>query len=160
MKMIHIALPFFAVIMATLVITYRLRETRIPTNARRILIPPLGMSTGFAMFLYPPMHIPWSWALGAFLAGAVFLAPPLIYTSRFETVDNRIYLRRSRSFIVIILALFALRLALHNYVEQHISLLQTGSVFFILAFGMLLPWRLTMYLRYKQTKRSTISLSS
>lgn len=146
--------------MTILVIAYRLRETKKPTNVRRILIPPLGMSTGFAMFLYPPMHISWSWALGAFLAGALFLAPPLIYTSRFETTDDGIYLQRSRSFIVIILALFALRLSLHNYVEHHISLFQTGSIFFILAFGMLLPWRLTMYLRYRALKRATTLFST
>jgi membrane protein CcdC involved in cytochrome C biogenesis len=35
-------------------------------------------------------------------------------------------------------------------VEEHISIPQTGGVFFILAFGMILPWRVTMYLQYRR----------
>lgn len=154
MKLIHIVLPFFAISMAIVIIIYRVQETKKPTNARRILLPPLGMSTGFAMFFYAPTQIPWLWALGAFLAGMIFLAPPLIYTSQFKIINGEVYLQRSKSFIVIILALFALRFGLHNYVEHHISFFQTGSVFFILAFGMLLPWRLTMYRRFKGLKQS------
>jgi membrane protein CcdC involved in cytochrome C biogenesis len=139
--------------MASVMIIIRLRASKKPTNAKKILIPPLGMSTGFLMFLYPPMRIPWSWALIAFLAGALLFSYPLIRTSKFEIVDGQIYLKRSRAFIFILIGLFVLRMALHTYVEHLISVEQTGSVFFILAFGMLLPWRLAMFMQYKKLER-------
>jgi membrane protein CcdC involved in cytochrome C biogenesis len=145
--------PIFAFLMASVMIIIRLRASKKPTNAKKILIPPLGMSTGFLMFLYPPMRIPWSWALIAFLAGALLFSYPLIRTSKFEIVDGQIYLKRSRAFIFILIGLFVLRMALHTYVEHLISVEQTGSVFFILAFGMLLPWRLAMFMQYKKLER-------
>ncbi|MGZ4164949.1 MAG: CcdC protein domain-containing protein [Tumebacillaceae bacterium] len=46
-----------------------------------------------------------------------------------------------------------IRVGLHSYVEEFISLPQTGAVFFILAFGMLLPWRIAMYVRYDKVRK-------
>jgi membrane protein CcdC involved in cytochrome C biogenesis len=43
----------------------------------------------------------------------------------------------------------AVRIAARTYVEQYVDTIQTGSLFFLLAFGMLLPWRIVMYLRYR-----------
>jgi membrane protein CcdC involved in cytochrome C biogenesis len=146
----HFITPVIAFVMAATVITLRLRATNKPVNAKKIILPPIGMSTGFLMFLYPPTHIPWSWAALAFLTGALFLSIPLIQTSKFHVVNGEIYLKRSKAFVWILLTLFVLRLSLHSYIEQHISVFQTGSVFFILAFGMLLPWRLAMYVKYKK----------
>ncbi|MBA4542660.1 MULTISPECIES: CcdC family protein [Thermoactinomyces] len=142
--------PIFALIMASMVIVIRLRATNKPTNARKILIPPLGMSTGFLMFLYPPMRVPWAWAGVAFLAGALLFSYPLIKTSHFEMIDGKVYLKRSRAFILILIGLFILRMVLHDYLEHLISVEQTAALFFILAFGMLLPWRLAMYLKYRK----------
>ncbi|TCS94785.1 CcdC family protein [Hazenella coriacea] len=150
---IQILAPIVALIMATAVVVIRLRATKKPTSAKKILIPPLGMSTGFMMFVYPPTHIPWSWALIAFVAGIIFLAIPLIQTSKFEIIDNQIYLKRSKAFVVILIILLIIRMALHNYIEQHISIFQTAGIFFVLAFGMLLPWRLVMFYQYKQLKK-------
>lgn len=150
---LHILAPFAAFAMASMVIVLRLRAIKKPTNAKKILLPPLGMSTGFLMFLYPPTHIPWSWALIAFAAGAIFLSLPLIKTSKFQVVGHEIYLKRSRAFIAILIALFVLRLSLHSYIEQHISIFQTASLFFILAFGMLLPWRLAMYMEFRKLRK-------
>ncbi len=139
-----------ALIMALLVIFVRLRASRKPTSIPKIIMPPVGMSTGFLMFLFPMMHIPWLWALYAFLIGAVLFSYPLILTSRFEIVAGEIYLKRSRSFVFILLGLLIIRMLLHGYVEEYISVEQTGAVFFILAFGMILPWRTAMYWRYRQ----------
>lgn len=55
---------------AAAVIAWRFRETRSPVSTRKILIPPLGMSTGFSMFIAPGARVPWSWAAFAFFAGA------------------------------------------------------------------------------------------
>jgi membrane protein CcdC involved in cytochrome C biogenesis len=150
---IHLLVPIFAVFMATLVVFYRIRETKKPVTAKKIIIPPLGMSTGFFMFVYPPTRIPLSWALTSFFIGVIFLSIPLIRTSTFEQMGSKIYLKRSRAFLVILISLFIIRLILHNYIELHISLLQTGAIFFILAFGMLLPWRLTMFFQFKKLEK-------
>jgi len=63
-------------------------------------------------------------------------------------------LKRSLSFVVILLVLLSVRLLLHGYVEQYISIPQTAGLFFTLAFGMILPWRAGMYLRYRRLRRS------
>lgn len=138
------------IVMGTSMVILRIRATKKPTNAKKILIPPLGMSTGFLMFLFPPTRIPWSWAVLAFLVGMIFLAIPLIITSRFHIVDGEIYLKKSRAFVFILLILLSVRIGLHSYIEQHISIMETAGLFFILAFGMLLPWRLAMYQQYRK----------
>ena len=135
---------------AGLVIAWRVRETQTPVTATKLLAPPLGMSTGFFMFVAPQLRVPLVWALGAFAAGALVLSYPLIATSHLERQGDHVMMRRSRAFLGIILALALLRLALRQYVEQFVSVPQTAGLFFILAFGMLLPWRVVMFLRYRR----------
>lgn len=148
---VAVFLVFISIAIITMFI--RLRATKKPTSVKKILIPPLGMSTGFFMFLYPPVHIPLLWAFLAFVAGAIFLAIPLIKTSQFHIVDNHIYLKPSKAFVFLLILLLIVRLTLHSYIEQYISLYQTAGLFFILAFGMLLPWRIAMYFQYRKFNR-------
>lgn len=122
-------------------------------TAAKILVPPLGMTTGFCMFLVPQTRVPFSWGLLAFLAGAVFLSYPLVRTSTLTRNGDDVLLKRSRAFLVILLALIAVRLAARSWVEQYVDTLQTGSLFFLLAYGMLLPWRIVMFLRYRALVR-------
>ncbi|MCL6517280.1 cytochrome c biogenesis protein CcdC [Alicyclobacillus sp.] len=140
------------VLFALTVIVVRTRGSNKPVNAKKILIPPLGMSTGFLMFLAPETRDPWLYAGLAFAAGVV-LSYPLILTSKMHIVDGEIRLRRSKGFPLILLGLLALRIALHQYVEEYVTIIQTGSLFFILAFGMILPWRIAMFLRYRRLVR-------
>jgi membrane protein CcdC involved in cytochrome C biogenesis len=150
---LHLLLPFIVLIFAIMVIMIRIRAMKKPTHAKKIILPPLGMSTGFLMFLYPPTHIPLIWGLTAFAVGAVFLSIPLIQTSKLQVIDQQIYLKRSRAFIFILITLLVLRLSLHTYLAQHITIFQTAALFFVLAFGMLLPWRMVMYYQYKQLQK-------
>jgi len=139
-----------SIVGAAVIFTWRLRETTRPITARKILIPPLGMSTGFCMFVYPPTRVPPTWGLAAFLVGALVFCWPLVKTSRLTREGDAIMLKRSRAFLWILLGLVAVRLAARTYVEQLISPLQTGSIFFLLAFGMILPWRVLMFLEYRR----------
>lgn len=150
---LHLLAMFGFICFAITVILIRIQATKKPTSAKKILIPPLGMSTGFLMFLYPPARIPWEWAVIAFIAGGILLSIPLIKTSQFHIVNQEIYLKRSPAFIVILGILLVVRISLHGYIEQHISLLQTAGFFFILAFGMLLPWRIVMYFEYQKMQK-------
>ncbi len=135
---------------AAVVLIWRIRETKAPVTASKLLVPPLGMATGFGMFVLPEMRVPLLWGLVAFVAGAVFLSQPLIHTSSLTREGDAIMMRRSRAFLGILLALVAVRLLLRAYVEQYVSTTQTAALFFLLAFGMLLPWRVVMFLRYRR----------
>lgn len=135
--------------MALLVIAIRLRAAKKPTSARKIVIPPLAMTTGFSMFVFPQTHIPLVYALAALVAGFLF-SYPLMRTSKFERIDEQIFLKRSKAFPLILLGLLAVRIGLRGYVEQYMTLPQTGAVFFILAYGMIVPWRIAMYRKYKE----------
>jgi membrane protein CcdC involved in cytochrome C biogenesis len=149
-----IALRIFAtlapVVGALTVLAWRVQETRTPVTARKIVIPPLAMSTGFGMFVVPTMRIPWSWGLAAFALGALVLSPPLARTSKLERKGEVILMQRSKGFLLILLGLLALRIGLHDYVEHLVSARQTAAIFFVLAFGMILRWRVSMYLRFRE----------
>ncbi|GIP31296.1 CcdC family protein [Paenibacillus sp. J2TS4] len=132
------------------VIFLRLRAAHKPTSLKKIIMPPIGMATGFFMFLAPVFRVPWSWAAAAFLIGAGVFAYPLIRTSKFHRIGNDIYLKRSSMFIVVIIVLLLVRTLLHDILEQYITISQSAGIFFILAFGMLLPWRTAMLLQYRK----------
>ncbi|MDZ7543593.1 DUF1453 family protein, partial [Clostridium perfringens] len=125
--------------------------------AKKIIMPPIGMATGFSMFIVPAMRIPWSYAIGAFLFGALLFSYPLIRTSKFERIGEEIYLKRSNMFIIVIIGLLIIRLLMHDVVEQYVSVSQSAGIFFILAFGMLLPWRIAMYAQYRKLTERTVA---
>lgn len=130
-------------------IAWRVRETRVPVSRKAIVIPPIGMSTGFFMFLAPMMRIPWTWAAAALLIGAFVLSWPLVRSTRLEPREGRVYMKRSRTFLVILLGLLSIRLLLHDYIGHLISPLQTAAVFYLLAFGMIVRWRWVMLRQYE-----------
>jgi membrane protein CcdC involved in cytochrome C biogenesis len=139
-----------AVLGALAVLAWRLHESRRPVSLRGLIIPPLGMSTGFSMFAVQAFRVPWTWGLSAFVLGAALLAQPVIHTSRLTREGDVVMMRRSPWFIVIILVLAALRLALREYVGTLISPQQTAGLFFILAFGMIVRWRSSLFFQYQR----------
>lgn len=134
----------FSAMAGIALIVLRLRAGKKPTTLKKIIMPPLGMATGLAMFAFPVTHIPWLWGISAFGTGLLMFAFPLIVTTRLERVEEHIFVRRSKAFIAIMVTLFLIRLLLHNVVEQYMSIPQTGAIFYLLAFGMILPWRFAM----------------
>jgi len=139
---------------AVAILTWRLRETRTPVSTRKIVLPPLGMSTGFSMFAHPATRVPWAWALAAFFAGALLFSYPLARTSTLVRSGSVILMRRSRAFLWILLGLFAVRYALRAYVERYVTPMQAGALFFVLAFGMIVRWRAAMLLQYRRLRAS------
>ncbi len=132
------------------VMAWRIREGRSAVTARKIAIPPLGMATGFSMFIVPQFRVPWTWALGAFLIGALILAEPLIRTSRLKLVGDTVMMHRSRAFFLVVIGLAVVRFAARGFFDKQLTLQQTAGLFFILAFGMILRWRLSMYFEYQR----------
>jgi len=98
------------------------------------------------------MRVPLTWAVVAFLFGALVLSWPLARTSSLERQGDVVMMRRSNGFLLILLGLVALRLLLHEYVGALLPPKQTAAIFFILAFGMILRWRTGMYLRYRRIR--------
>lgn len=136
------------------VLFWRVRETATPVSTRKIVIPPLGMSTGFFMFLAPPTRVPLTWAAVAFAIGALVLSVPLARTSTLVRQGGVVVMQRSRAFLWILLGLFAIRLVAHEWIEQYVTPVQTGAIFFILAFGMILRWRVGMLREFLRLRES------
>jgi membrane protein CcdC involved in cytochrome C biogenesis len=141
---------FTSVVGAAAVMAWRVREGRTAVTARKIVIPPLGMATGFCMFLAQPFRIPWLWAGCAFLLGATALAYPLLKTSRLVRDGDAIMMKRSNAFFLVVIVLAVVRIFARTYIDRYIDIRQTGALFFVLAFGMILHWRLRMYFQYRQ----------
>lgn len=131
------------------VLAWRIREGRSAVTARKILIPPAGMATGFSMFIVPAFRVPWLWALVAFAIGALILAYPLLLTSRLAREGDAIMMKRSSAFLFVVVALAAVRYFARGYFDKLLTIEQTGALFFVLAFGMILRWRLSMFLEYR-----------
>ena len=132
------------------VLAWRVQEGRSAVTVRKIVIPPLGMATGFCMFVVPAFRIPWLWALAAFALGAIVLAYPLLRTSRLTRIGDAVMMHRSSAFFLVVIALAIVRIAAHSYFDSILTLEQTGGLFFILAFGMIVRWRLNMLLEYRR----------
>ena len=142
---------FGAALIGTLaILVWRVRESRRPVSLGSLIIPPLGMSTGFSMFAMPAFRIPWTWGLAAFVLGAFVFAYPLVSSPQLTIEDGLIMMRRSRWFLVVILGLAAVRLGLREYVSSIISVQQTAGLFFVLAFGIIVRWRTTLLMEYRQ----------
>jgi membrane protein CcdC involved in cytochrome C biogenesis len=131
------------------VLAWRVREGRTAVTLKKIVMPPLGMATGFCMFFYPPCRVPFLWGLGAFLIGAVIFAWPLLLTSDLHWHGGEIRMKRSSAFFAVIIVLALVRWAARGYFDSFLSLEQTGAIFYLLAFGMILRWRLKLYLAYR-----------
>jgi membrane protein CcdC involved in cytochrome C biogenesis len=138
-----------SVLGAGAVLVWRIQEGRSAVTLKTIVIPPLGMATGFCMFIVPAFRIPWLWALGAFLIGAILLAWPLLATSRLHREGDKVIMKRSSMFIVVIIVLAAVRILARGYFDRLLTVEQTGALFFVLAFGMILRWRANMLLEYR-----------
>lgn len=132
------------------ILVWRVREGRTAVSVKKILLPPLGMATGFSMFVLPAFRVPWTWAGISFLVGAVGLAHPLLKTSRLVRSGETVMMQRSRAFFAVILMLAAIRILARSYFDTFLSVQQTGALFFVLAFGMILRWRTQMFFEYRK----------
>lgn len=135
---------------AGFVLAWRYRETSAPVTMRKLIIPPLGMSTGLFMFIAPETHVPWPWGLGAFLLGAVVFSWPLARSSKLTRHGDTMLMQRSPLFLVLLLGLVVVRFALRSWIEVYWSQLQTGALFFLLALGAVVRWRLALVVEFRR----------
>lgn len=148
-SIIKLVIGILPIAIAIIFLIVRIHGSKKPLSQRRIFLPPIGMSGGFVLFLYTPMQIPWQWGLVAFLFGALIFSLPLILTTRYLHRNGQVFIQRSSKFILLLLTLLIVRIALHHYVKQFITIEQTVALFYVFAFGMILAWRITMFIYYR-----------
>ncbi len=136
------------------VLVWRVREGRTAVTLKKIVMPPVGMATGFCMFVAPQCRVPFAWGLIAFLIGAIVFAYPLLLTSDLHLQNGVIMMKRSSAFFAVIIVLAVVRYLARGYFDRYLTLMQTGAIFYLLAFGMILRWRLKLYLAYRSITSS------
>ncbi|MCM3789537.1 cytochrome c biogenesis protein CcdC [Domibacillus indicus] len=141
-----------AVMMGLGALFVRMKAAKKPTSARKIIMPPLFMSTGALMFVFPMFRVTPLELLEAAAVGCLF-SLLLIKTSNFEIRGHDIYLKRSKAFPIILMSLLVIRIIGKLVLSTTIDIGQLGGMFFILAFAMILPWRMAMYKKYITLKR-------
>lgn len=143
----HFGLTLAASIFGFLVIlAWRIRETQTSVSILKIVAPPLGMATGMCMFFVPAFRVPWSWALIALVLGATVLAYPLLRTTNLHTDHSTgsVRVKRSPAFFLAFIGLALIRFFAKQWIGRFVSIPQTGAFFYLLAFGMIVRWRVGM----------------
>ncbi|PFE06050.1 cytochrome c biogenesis protein CcdC [Bacillus cereus] len=141
-----------ALCMAVGMMFLRLKSAKKPVTLKKIVLPPIFMSTGACMYFLPEFRLTSSEILEAVIVG-LFFSIFLIKTSKFEIRGQDIYLIPSKAFIFILVGLLAVRLGMKEYLSQSIDLGQLSGMFFLLAFAMIVSWRIGMYRSFIKLQR-------
>lgn len=139
--------------MAVFMIFIRLKAAKKPASIKKIILPPLMMSTGAWMFIIPEFRVEWAQVFEAFILG-VICSIFLIKTSKFEVKDSEVYLMPSRAFPFILFGLLIVRLVVKLIIGSYISFGETTGMFFLLALGMIVTWRIVMLFQFLKIRRS------
>ena len=145
----------FALGMGILVTTLRAKSAKKPANIKKILLPPLFMSTGALMFVFPFFRVTLAQIGEALLVGILF-SIVLIWTSKFEYKDGEIYLKQSKAFIFILIGLLIIRVVGKIVLSSSIDVGALSGMFWILAFGMIVPWRIAMFIQFKKIQKQPL----
>ena len=157
--MVYITL-IIPILMAIAVLFIRMKVAKKPVNRKKIIMPPLFMSTGALMFLHPFFRVTPLEIIEALCLGMIY-SLFLIKTTRFEVRESEIYIKRSKAFVFILMGLLVARIILKLIVTSSVDLGETSGMFWILAFGMIVPWRIAMLFQFikieKQMLNSNVS---
>ena len=135
--------------MAVIVILIRMRAAKKPATVKKIILPPIFMSTGALMYIFPMFRLTPLEIFEALSVGMLF-SILLIKTSNFEIRNNQIFLKRSKAFIFILFGLLAIRIVMKSFLSTQIDVGELSGMFWLLAFGMIVPWRIAMFFSFKK----------
>lgn len=144
-----VATSIGAIFMAVFAMFIRMKAAKKPASAKKILLPPLFMSTGALMYVFPEFRLTANEMLEAIIIGMLF-SILLIKTSKFEIKEEAIYLKRSRAFVFILIGLLVVRIVGKLVLSSSIDYGELSGMFFLLAFSMIVPWRIAMYRNYQK----------
>lgn len=141
-----------AIFMAIIAMVVRMKSAKKPVSAKKIILPPIFMSTGALMFIFPVFRVTPIEIVEAVTVGLLF-STLLIKTSKFEIRDNDVYLQPSKAFIYILVGLLVIRIIAKLVLSSTIDVGQLGGMFWLLAFGMIVPWRIAMFINFKKIQQ-------
>ncbi|QLK86232.1 CcdC family protein [Staphylococcus sp. 17KM0847] len=144
-----------AFVMGAIVIVVRMKAQQYPVNAKKIILPPVFMSTGALMYVVPYFRLTHTEIIESIVLGVIF-STVLMLTSHFEVKGVHIYLKKSKVFPIVLVSLLIVRTILKVFLGSSIDAGELAGMFFLLAFSMLLPWRVAMLLRYNYLKRQIV----
>ncbi|GAB4073653.1 cytochrome c biogenesis protein CcdC [Barrientosiimonas marina] len=147
-----IASTLVAAMMATAMMVLRLKASKQPASVKKIILPPIFMSTGAFMYLVPAFRLDLSEIAEALIVGIIF-SVFLIKTSKFQIKGEQIYLIPSKAFVFVLIGLLLVRIIIKVIIGATISVGETSGMFFLLAFGMIISWRLAMLYKYKKLEK-------
>ncbi|MFS0575051.1 cytochrome c biogenesis protein CcdC [Sporosarcina sp. 179-K 3D1 HS] len=138
-------------VMGTFAFFVRAKAAKRPISPKRIILPPLFMSSGALMFLFEEFRVPSLQVVEAIIVGLLF-SILLIRTTNFEIKPDGIYVKRSKAFLFILGGLLVFRLIAKLILSSAIDVGELGGMFWILAFAMIVPWRIGMLLKYNKIR--------
>ncbi|MBL7565336.1 CcdC family protein [Staphylococcus saccharolyticus] len=144
-----------AFLMGAIVIVIRMKAQKFPVNQKKIILPPIFMATGALMYIVPYFRLTGMEMLESLILGVLF-STVLIWTSRFEVKGSEIFMRRSKAFPVILISLLIIRTVIKIFISSEINPGEIAGMFFLLAFCMIVPWRLAMLYKYKKLRKTLI----
>lgn len=133
-----------AICMAVFAMFIRIKSAEKPVTPKKIILPPIFMSTGALMFIFPMFRVAPLQIFEALVVGFLF-SLLLTKTTKFEIRNNEIFMIRSRAFMYILIGLLVIRIIAKFILSTSIDVGELGGMFWILAFGMIVPWRIAMY---------------
>ena len=145
----------FAFLMGIGVIIVRMKAQQFPVNEKKIILPPFFMATGALMYVVPYFRLAGTEILECIIMGLLF-STILIWTSRFETQGSEIYMKRSKAFPIILISLLLIRTVIKIFISNQIDPGEIAGMFFLLAFCMIVPWRIAMLYKFKKVKSNLI----
>lgn len=139
---------------AALVLLRAVRNMHRPVkgNGFRIILPLFFILPGLEYILQPAAQAPDWMILSAVALGAV-LSLPLILTTGYEVrADGKVYAKMSYWFVVAFLGMLAVRFGLRAELHTLDPQVKT-SLFMIVAFCYIIPWRIASYIKYRRAAR-------
>ena len=119
-----------AIVMGVFVMFVRVKASHRPVSAKKIIIPPIAMSSGALMFLFEQFRVQWLQVLEASAVGLI-CSFFLIVTSKFEIRGNDIFLKRSKAFFFILVGLLAFRVVAKLMLSDVLDVGELGGMFWI-----------------------------
>ena len=105
------------------------------------------------MFIFKEFRVPPLQIIEAIGIGMLF-SLILIRTTNFEIRNEEIYMKRSKAFVFILFGLLIIRLVGKLVLSNTIDVGELGGMFWILAFGMIVPWRIAMLFKFKKLDKT------
>lgn len=103
------------------------------------------------MFFFEEFRVPWPQVIEAVFVGMLF-SIVLIKTTNFEEKNEKLYVKKSKAFLFILFGLLVVRFVAKLILSSSIDVGELGGMFWILAFGMIVPWRIGMLVKYHKLK--------